>query len=44
MNYFLKTNKLEHMLANIKNKNLDDIADSITMALAWIILKNNLLN
>ena len=43
MNYFLKTNKLEHMLANIKNKNLDDIADSITMTLAWLYLKSNLI-
>ena len=43
MNYFLKTKNAEHMLANIKNKNLDDIADSITMTLAWLYLKSNLI-
>jgi hypothetical protein len=43
MNYFLKTKKAEYMIANIKNKNLDDIADSITMTLAWIYLKSNLI-
>ena len=43
MNYFLKTKNAEHMLANIKNKNLDDISDSITMTLAWLYLKSNLI-
>ena len=43
MNYFLKTKNAEHMLANIKNKNLDDIADSITMTLAWLYLKSSLI-
>ena len=43
MNYFLKTKNAEHMLANIKNKNLDDIADSITMTLAWLYIKINLI-
>ena len=43
MNYFLKTKNAKHMIANIKNKNLDDIADSITMTLAWIYLKSNLI-
>lgn len=40
MNYFLKSKNSEHMIANVKKKNLDDIADSITMTLAWLYLKS----
>jgi hypothetical protein len=41
--YWLKEKKIEHMIKNIKKKNLDDIADSVNMTLAWLRFKSNLL-
>ena len=43
LKYWIKTKNAEHMLENIKSKNLDDIADSVTMTLAWIFIKSNLI-
>lgn len=43
MIHWLKTKNAVHMLKNIKKKNLDDIADSITMSLAWIFIKSGYL-
>lgn len=43
MKYWLKTKNAEHMIANIKKSNLDDIADSVTMALAWLFIKSGFL-
>jgi hypothetical protein len=43
MKYWLKTKNAEHMLSNINTKNLDDIADSVTMTLAWLFIKSGLL-
>jgi hypothetical protein len=40
MKYWLTTKNATHMLANIKKNNWDDIADSVTMTLAWIFLKS----
>lgn len=40
---WVKNKKCEFMLDGIKKKNLDDIADSVTMAIAWIYLKSGLL-
>jgi hypothetical protein len=31
------------MIKNIKKKNLDDIADSVTMTLAWLYIKSGLI-
>ena len=41
--YWIKTKKAELMIKNIKKKNLDDIADSVNMTLAWIHLKSGLI-
>ena len=43
MKYWLKTKNAEHMIANIKKSNLDDIADSVTMTLAWLFIKSGYL-
>ena len=43
MLYWLKTKSAEHMIKNINKKNLDDIADSVTMSLAWIFMKSGYL-
>ena len=43
MKYWLKTKNAEKMIENIKSKNLDDIADSITMTLALLFIKSNLI-
>lgn len=40
---WVKSNNIEHMIKNIKKKNIDDIADSVTMTLAWIYIKSELL-
>lgn len=41
--HWIKTNKKENMIKNIKKNNLDDIADSVNMTLAWIYLKSGLI-
>jgi hypothetical protein len=38
--FWLKTQKKTHLIEKIKNKNLDDIADSVIQALAWMMLKH----
>lgn len=43
LKYWIKTKKSEHMLKNIKPKNLDDIADAVTMTIAWLFIKSNLI-
>ena len=43
MKYWLKTKNSEHMIANINKKNLDDIADSVTMTLSWLFIKSGYL-
>ena len=43
MKYWLKTKNAEHMIANVNKKNLDDIADAVTMTLAWIFIKSGYL-
>lgn len=40
---WIKINNVEHMIKNINKKNIDDIADSVTMALAWLHIKSGLL-
>lgn len=35
--------KIEYMIKDIKKKNLDDIADSVNMTLAWVLLKSKLM-
>ena len=40
---WVKINKVEHMIKNIKKKNIDDIADSVNMTLAWLHIKSGLL-
>lgn len=42
--YWIKKKNVENMIKNIKKKNLDDIADSVNMTLAWLFLKSNLIN
>jgi hypothetical protein len=41
--HWIKIKKAELMIKNIKKKNLDDIADSVNMTLAWIHLKSGLI-
>lgn len=41
--HWLKLKNAESMIDNIKKKNWDDIADSVTMTLAWLMLKSDLL-
>jgi hypothetical protein len=43
MKFWLKSKKKEYLLDNIKNCNLDDIGDSITMSLAWLFIKSGFL-
>jgi hypothetical protein len=43
MKYWLKTKKSEHMLEHVNKKNLDDIADSVTMTLSWLFIKSGFL-
>lgn len=40
---WIKNNKVEPMIKNINKKNIDDIADSVTMTLAWLHIKSGLL-
>jgi hypothetical protein len=40
--YWVKHKKIESMISNIPKKNLDDIADSVNMTLAWIFIKHQL--
>ena len=40
---WVKNKKCESMIVGIKKKNLDDIADSVTMTLAWLYLKSGLI-
>jgi hypothetical protein len=40
--YWIKHKKIENMIVNIPKKNLDDIADSVNMTLAWILIKKNM--
>lgn len=40
---WVKFKKCEELIKGVKKKNLDDIADSVTMTLAWIYLKSGLL-
>jgi hypothetical protein len=41
--HWIKVNKVEHMITNIKKANIDDISDSVTMTLAWLYIKSNLI-
>ena len=41
--YWVKSKNIEYMIKNIKKKNLDDIADSVTMTLAWLYIKSGLI-
>lgn len=41
--HWVNQKNCEEMIKNIKKKNLDDISDSVTMTLAWLFLKSNLL-
>jgi hypothetical protein len=38
--YWIESKNSGHLAKNIKKKNIDDIADSVTMTLAWIYLKS----
>ena len=40
--YWISTNNYNSLIKNIKKINLDDIADSFNMAIAWILFKSNL--
>jgi hypothetical protein len=40
---WVKNKKCDSMIIGIKKKNLDDIADSVTMTLAWLYLKSGLI-
>jgi hypothetical protein len=40
---WVELNDVEHMIKNIKKKNLDDMADSVTMTLAWLHIKSGIL-
>jgi hypothetical protein len=40
--YWIKHKKMENMIDNIPKKNLDDIADSVNMTLAWILIKHDM--
>lgn len=37
--YWIRYWKLDKMIANIPKKNIDDIADSVNMAIAWVFIK-----
>jgi hypothetical protein len=39
--YWINKKNMNYMIKDIKKKNLDDIADSVNMTLAWLILKSN---
>lgn len=41
--YWINKKNISHMIKNIKKKNLDDIADSCNMILAWIFMKSKLI-
>ena len=41
--YWTKYKNIEYMIKDIKKKNLDDIADSCNMILAWIFMKSKLI-
>jgi hypothetical protein len=41
--FWVKKMNVPHMIKGIKSKNLDDIADSVNMTLAWIYFKSKLL-
>jgi hypothetical protein len=41
--YWVDKKNISHMIKNVKKKNLDDIADSCNMILAWIFLKSKLI-
>jgi hypothetical protein len=40
--HWVKHKKIESMIVDIPKKNLDDIADSVNMTLAWIFIKHQL--
>ena len=40
---WLKKQNREHLIKNIKDKNLDDIADACNQAIAWLHLKSDLI-
>ena len=40
LEYWVRRNKLEKMVERVPKKNMDDVADSVMMALAWVILKS----
>jgi hypothetical protein len=40
---WLKKQNMIHLIKNIKNKNIDDIADACNQAIAWIHLKSDLI-
>jgi hypothetical protein len=40
--HWVNHKKIEHMIVNIPKKNLDDIADSVNMTLAWVFIKHQL--
>lgn len=42
-NHWVKTKNVAHLTTNIKKKNIDDIADSVTMTIAWLHIKSGLI-
>lgn len=40
--HWIKVKKVEHMIKGIKKSNIDDIADSVMMSLAWLYIKSGL--
>jgi hypothetical protein len=40
---WVKQKKIEHMMEHIPKKNIDDIADSVNMTLAWLFVKAKLI-
>lgn len=42
--YWINYTQNQHLIGNIKKKNLDDIADATNMAIAWLYLKSDIVN
>jgi hypothetical protein len=41
---WLESKDMTHIISNIKKSNWADIADSMTMTIAWILIKSGLVN